>query len=264
MFHLASALFWFVAQPLNFAVLLVAASMIAGFFGWPRFSVGFGLAAFLVLFLSAWTTVGALMLHPLEDRFARPTEPPVHVDGIVVLGGGLEGGINLARGGYELNSSGDRFVETAVLARRYPDAKIVISGGHASVFLEGSGDADSGSQLLEALGIDRRRLILEGRSRDTYENALYSKEIAKPKKGETWLLVTSAFHMPRSVAVFRAAGFDVVPWPTDYRTAGNEGFGLAKDNPLDSLQNTSVALREWIALAAYRLLGRTRTLLPGK
>src|SRR5690606_25620968 len=99
-------------------------------------------------------------------------------------------------------------------------------------------------------------------SRDTYENAIYSKQLAEPKPGETWLLVTSAFHMPRAVGTFRAAGFPVVPWPVDYRTAGTEGFGLAEDNVLDSLDNTAVGVREWIALFAYRLTGRTESLLP--
>lgn len=264
MFHVASALFWFVAQPLNFATILFALSLLAAILRRRRTGIALGAGGIAVIVLAAWTTLGALMLQPLENRFARPEIAPSRVDGIVVLGGGFEGGINLARGGYELNSSGDRFVETAVLARRYPDARVLVSGGQASLFLDGEADSDSGSRLMQALGVDKSRLILEGRSRDTYENGRFSKELAKPKEGETWLLVTSAFHMPRSVAVFRAAGFEVVPWPTDYRTAGDERPGLAEDNPLDCLQNTSVAIREWIALAAYRLLGRTQTLLPGQ
>jgi uncharacterized SAM-binding protein YcdF (DUF218 family) len=264
MFHFASAIFWFLVQPINLAILLLAACLVLGALRWRRLSLSAGILSLIVLVLSAWTTLGALMLHPLEDRFARPVPAPEHVDGIIVLGGGFEGSVNLARGGYELNSSGDRFVEAAALAHRYPDAKILISGGHASMFLEGEGDADSGSRMLVALGVDRSRLVLEGKSRDTFENAVYSKELAKPEPGQTWLLVTSAFHMPRSVAVFRAAGFPVVPWPTDYRTAGDETFGLAEDDPIDCLEKTSVAEREWIALLAYWLLGRTDTLLPSR
>src|SRR5690606_8439443 len=135
--------------------------------------------------------------------------------------------------------------------RRYPHAKLLISGARSSVHMAGEGDAESAPRLLEALGIDRSRLILESRSRDTYESALYSRELAVPEPGETWLLVTSAFHMPRAVAVFRKAGFPVVPWPADYRTSGEENFGFTTDNPLDSLGNTTVGLREWLALAAY-------------
>lgn len=262
MFHHASQIFWSLVQPVNLTGILIAASILLALLRWKRLSLAASGLSILVLALSAWTTVGALLLQPLEDRFERPATMPERVDGIVVLGGGFEGGINLARGGYELNASGDRLVETAVLALEYPDARILVSGGTGSIFLEGEGDAATAPRLMEALGIDRARLVLENRSRDTYENAIYSKQLAEPKPGETWLLVTSAFHMPRAVGTFRAAGFPVVPWPVDYRTAGTEGFGLAEDNVLDSLDNTAVGVREWIALFAYRLTGRTESLLP--
>ena len=124
-----------------------------------------------------------------------------------MLGGGLEGAINLARGGYELNSGGDRFVEAAVLARRFPDAKVLVSGGTGTLVLEGEGDADTAPRLLAALGVAAERLILENKSRNTYENAQFTKELVNPQPGETWLLVTSAFHMPRSMGLFRKVGF---------------------------------------------------------
>jgi uncharacterized SAM-binding protein YcdF (DUF218 family) len=187
---------------------------------------------------------------------------PARVDGLVVLGGGFEGAINLVRGGYDLNSGGDRFVEAAILARRFPDARVLVSGGTGTLVLDGEGDADTAPRLLTALGVDRTRLILENRSRNTYENAQFSREMADPKSGETWLLVTSAFHMPRSVGLFRKAGFDVVPWPVDYRTSGEEGIGLFRDNPADSLQTATMAIREWIGLAAYRASGRIDQILP--
>ncbi len=175
----------------------------------------------------------------------------------------IEGAINLARGGYELNKAGDRFVEAAVLARRYPDAKIVISGGLGSVLLDGEEDATAASRLLTALGVAPERLVLEGKSRDTYENALFTKEMVTPKPDEKWLLVTSAFHMPRSMALFQKAGFTVIPWPVDYRTSGKEGVGFFTDNTADSLQNTTMAIREWIGLFAYWLSGRIDTPFPG-
>ena len=87
--------------------------------------------------------------------------------------------------------------------------------------------------------------------------------MVQPGPGETWLLVTSAFHMPRSMALFRKAGFDVLPWPVDYRTAGDEGVGLFTDNAIDSLQATTLGLREWIGLIAYWLSGRIDSPFPG-
>lgn len=261
MFFLLSKIFWILANPLSLAALLALATVVLIAVRWRLSAMLMAGSAFLMLALSIWTTLGALMLQPLEDRFARPATMPERVDGILVLGGGFEGGVNRVRGGYELNSSGDRFVEAAALAHRFPDAKVLISGGSGALMLDGEGDADTAPRLFEALGIDRGRLILEGQSRNTDENARFSREIADPQPGETWLLVTSAFHMPRSVALFRKAGFPVVPWPADYRTAGDETFGFARDNVFDSLQMTALGIREWIGLVAYRLTGRTDELL---
>jgi hypothetical protein len=152
MFFYLSKVFWFFAQPINLIGILLICSLCAHLFAWRRLAFMSGLAALLVLALSAWTSLGALMLHPLEDRFARPEPAPAEVAGIIVLGGGFEGSVNLARGGYELNASGDRMVETAVLARRYPEARVVVTGGTGSLLLEGEADADSAPRLLTALG----------------------------------------------------------------------------------------------------------------
>lgn len=263
MFHLVSAIGWLFLQPLSLVAIMIAVSLLTAFLGWRRLSLAASGLSLLVLVLSAWTTLGALVLGPLEDRFHKPEPVPDRVDGIVVLGGGLEGSINMARGGYELNASGDRFVEVAILARRFPQARILISGGQGAVFLAGEGDADTAPRLLSALGVAAERLILENHSRDTFENAVFSRELVEPVAGETWLLVTSAFHMPRAVGVFRKAGFPVTPWPVDYKTAGNEKPGLAEDNALDSLRNTTLGIREWIGLVAYRMAGRTDALFPG-
>ncbi|PZO75645.1 MAG: YdcF family protein [Mesorhizobium amorphae] len=264
MFFIVSKIVGFVLQPLNFAILLGLFGSVLALLRWRKAALGFLVAGTLVLVLCAWTSFGALLLHPLEDRFPRPDTAPQNVAGIVVLGGGFEGGINLVRGGYELNSSGDRFVEAAVLARRYPDARVVISGGTGALILEGEADATSAKRLLTALGVAPERLVLEDRSRNTDENARFTNALVNPQAGETWLLVTSAFHMPRSVALFRKNGFPVTAWPTDYRTSGEEGVGLFKDNVTDGLTNATLGIREWVGLVVYRLSGRTDTLLPAR
>jgi uncharacterized SAM-binding protein YcdF (DUF218 family) len=262
MFFYLSKIFWFFIQPLNLAIFLLLAGLLSALIGRRRLAVTGSALAFLILALSAWTSLGATMLNPLEERFPRPPLPQ-KVDGIVVLGGGFEGAINLVRGGYELNSGGDRMVETAILARRFSTAKVVVSGGTGELFLEGEGDAATAPRLLTALGITTDRLILENKSRNTYENAVFTTELVTPKPGETWLLVTSAFHMPRAKALFDKAGFATVPWPVDYRTSGREGIGLFRDNPADSLQATTTAIREWIGLIAYWLSGRIDQPFPG-
>lgn len=263
MFYTVSKVVGFLVQPANTAILLLSVALVALLFGRRTLSCGAVSIAFLILALASWSTLGALMLKPLEERFQRPETLPDKVAGIVVLGGAFEGTINLVRHGYELNAAADRFVETAVLALRYPDAKVVVSGGSGAIVLVGEPDADTAPRMLEALGIAHERLILENRSRNTEENAVMTKELVSPRPGETWLLVTSAFHMPRSVGLFRRAGFEVVPWPTDYRTSGQEGVGFFQESATDSLVNTTLAIREWVGLVAYRLTGRIDELVPG-
>lgn len=262
MFFYLSKIFWLLAHPLNLTGILLGIGLILLVVHWTRLAGTAFALAFVVIALSTWTSLGALALHPLEDRFARSDPAPEHIDGIIVLGGGFEGAVNMARGGYELNASGDRFVETAVLARRYPGVPVVITGGNGSMLLEGEGDADTAPRLLTALGIDPERLVLENRSRNTDENALFTRDLMEPQAGQTWLLITSAFHMPRSVLLFEKAGFEVTPWPADYRTTGRETLGFAQSNSITNLHITTIALREWIGLVAYRLTGRTDRLLP--
>lgn len=102
---------------------------------------------------------------------------------------------------------------------------------------------------------------MERRSRNTYENAVFTKALVAPKPGERWLLVTSAYHMPRSVGLFRRAGFLVEPYPVDWRI-GERVFAF-ENVSADGLFRTDIAVREWLGLLAYRLSGRTGELLPG-
>ncbi|MBZ0162381.1 MAG: YdcF family protein [Notoacmeibacter sp.] len=262
MFFYLSKIAWFVIQPMGLLFILLFLTLAAGISRRPRMAVLFSGVAMILIAVFGWTNAGQLLLQPLEDRFSRPDPPPAAVTGIIVLGGGMEGAVNLARGGYELQQGGDRLVEAAILARRYPDARIVISGGSGALMTEGEDDATSASRLFKALGVAEERLILESRSRNTAENAAYSRDLVAPKAGQTWLLVTSAFHMPRAIGLFRKAGFEIVPWPADYRTPGPRPFGRAMHSPIDSFNDVTTGLREWIGLFSYRATGLIDEILP--
>ena len=255
MFFYLAKTFWFFAQPLNLAIFLSFAGLVAGLFGRRRLAATGGALGVLVLVLSAWTSFGAMLMIPLEERFHRPAALPQRVDGIVVLGGGMEGAINLVRGGYELNRGGDRFVEALRLARLYPDARILISGGVGTVLLNGEGDADTAVRLFADFGFPRERLVIESQSRDTAENARLSKALVNPQPGETWLLVTSAFHMPRSIGSFRKAGVDVIAAPTDWMVDDNRP--LLTMNAIDRLGRLDLGVHEYLGLIAYWVTGRT-------
>lgn len=263
MFFAASKILWLLAQPVSVAILLGLLGLLLSFTRWRKTSRLSVLLSIGVLFLSAFTTLGYLLVRPLESAFPRPAAAPVPVAGIIVLGGGMDTEINQVRGGYEFNRAGDRFVEALRLAELHPAARLVVSGGIGDLDQNGEPEATAAERFFLAMGIDKERLTLEAASRNTEENAQLTKALVDPQPGETWLLVTSAFHMPRSMGVFRKAGFEVLPWPVDYRGTGNEGFRIELHQPAENLTVATLAIREWIGLAAYSLLGKTDELLPG-
>lgn len=263
MFYLLSKIFWVVAQPLSIILLLVLTGTMLFLFGRRRLGFTANAAAMLVLVLCGFTSLGFLLIGPLENRFSRPTAMPETVDAIIVLGGSTLGRVSAARGVAELNEAGDRLTEAVVLARRYPLARIVFSGGVGMFEPGGEPEAATAERLLLAMGIPPERLVLEDQSRNTDENAELTAALLGDDAG-TVLLVTSAFHMPRSVGLFRSVGVEVVAWPTDYRSSGEEGFAVEVANPMHNMNTVSIALKEWIGLAAYYWTGRIDDLFPAQ
>lgn len=259
---LLSKLAWAALQPMSLILILVAVGLALTFTRFKllaRFSLG--IAATLVMVL-AFSTFGHMAIGALEDRFPRKVSPPEPVTGIIVLGGGMDADVNEIRRGYELNRSGDRFVEALRLALLYPESRIVISGG-ADMLGDGTDtEAEAGARFFEAFGVARSRLILEDMSRTTGENAARIRERLAIQPGETWLLVTSAFHMPRSMGLFRKSGLDVVPWPADYLSSGAEGIRLKLFSPAENMAVATMAIREWLALLSYWVTGRIDDLIP--
>jgi uncharacterized SAM-binding protein YcdF (DUF218 family) len=263
MFVLAK-LFLLLALPGNALVILLAASAVLIFWRGERVPrIGRALVALLALaaLAVAATALPDRLLAPLENRFSPPASLPERIEGIVVLGGSIDELVSEARGQVALTQAAARLSETVALARRYPDARILFSGGSGRLFPGKLSEAVLAERFVTALGIDAARLTLEDRSRNTYENALFSQRLVHPMPGERWLLVTSAAHMPRAVGVFRQAGWNVIPYPVDYRTMaeGNSSRGFDFAGSLEVLDD---AAREWMGLLAYRLLGRTRELVP--
>jgi uncharacterized SAM-binding protein YcdF (DUF218 family) len=148
------------------------------------------------------------------------------------------------------------------LARRFPNARVIFSGGSAALFPQAT-EAEFALRLFERLGLPPGRVIAEDNSRNTVENARFSKEVAKPKPGERWLLVTSAYHLPRAMGVFRKAGFPVEAYPVDWRTRGARDVLRPFPTLGDGLRRTDTAVREWVGLLMYRLTGRSDELFPG-
>ncbi len=257
---LASKLLWGVLRPNTLALLLAVIGALLLWRGrrigrWPAL---LGLGWFVAVFA---LPVAALLTLPLEERFPRPALP-AQVTGIIVLGGAVEQQLTQAHGIPALNGAAERMTEAVALARRHPEARLVFTGGSSAIIPGGPSEADTARILFADLGLPAAQLTFENESRNTWENATLTHRLVQPKPGETWLLVTSASHMPRAMGCFRAAGWAVTPWPVNYTTGRDPGLWWSWPFPT-RLNQAEWALREWVGLVAYRLMGRTKALFPG-
>src|SRR5580700_2740137 len=219
--------------------------------------VGISLLGFLVLAVAA---VGPAKMLALEERFPRP-QLPERIDGILVLGGAVDPALSLSYGETVFGSAVARVLAGTALARRYPEAKLALIGGEGGFVPVGLAESRATLGLVIEQGVASARVILEERSRSTHENALYAKELIQPAPGAIWILITSAYHMPRSIASFDGVGWPVIPYPVDYRIDPQTGL-RANFSLLDGLGATTLAGKEWAALLAYRVMGWTPELFP--
>jgi len=264
MFFVVSKLVWFLASPLHFLLIVLGVGLI--FSGRPIFGRSLGrplaIAAATGLALMAFSPLGALLLRPLEDRFPAQSSIMAPPKGIIVLGGALDERITVARGQTSLNDAAERMTAAAALARLYPHALLVFSGGSGSLIDDSVKEAETAHKIWSELGVPESQMMFEDQSRNTFENAVFTQKLVHPQKDDKWLLVTSAFHMPRSIGIFRALGMNPLAFPVDYRTDGTgEDLRPPSDGSL-AVRNVETALREWVGLVAYRLTGKTDELFP--
>ncbi|TBW37965.1 YdcF family protein [Siculibacillus lacustris] len=256
MFYFLSKPLWYLAAPSNaLTIVLVAAAAASLGRRRRRWPARIAFAAALLLAAIGFGPVGTLALAPLEERFPAPDAVAPAPDGIIVLGGAVDERVARARGNLlELNEAGDRVTALLELARRFPQARLMFTSGTGEYYGRPEiSEAEIVKARIGALGLDSDRLEIETKSRNTEENARFSAEILKPRPDQTWWLVTSAWHMPRSIDCFRRAGFRVVAHPVDYRTRGPSDR-LSPLGPVSGgLTRFDVAAREWIGLVAYRL-----------
>lgn len=243
LFFTLSKIFWLLLAPSHLIVWMGVGAVVA--LVWGRRRTGLVLASLSACLLIAIGLVPSAiwLLRPLEFQYARPAHPLTRVNGILILGSGESNRARLL-GGY-------------ILSRRYPSAVVVYSGGSNRLLgpQDALGARRSQSMLLD-LGLSPARLIVESRSRNTWENILFSRDLVKPRPGETWILATSAVQLPRAMAVARRLNWQFVAWPTDWITGQHvfSGYFLV---PLN-LGLFDEAVREWIGLLAYRLSGKAK------
>lgn len=262
---IASKILFFLVQPSNLIVVTLALGFaLAGTERWRRGGRRLATFALATLIVAGFLPVGNMLLAPLEEQFGDrqseiPTDP---VAGIILLGGFEDGWVSAGRGGLAVNEAAERLTEGLRLALHLPTAKVVFTGGVGSLFNRESVEEPVRRFLMDC-GIAEDRIVIESTSRNTRENADFTRDLVKPKAGERWVLVTSAYHMPRSVGVFRKAGFDVVPYPVDFRLRDASDVLRPFSSVPDGWKRIDLAVREWLGLLAYWRNGRIEEFLPG-
>ncbi len=262
-FFWLSKLIWLVISPDFLLVFSALAGMLFWFAG--KVKRARWILSGVVLAMSVITVfpLGMMLLAPLEQRFPANPELPEKVDGVIMLGGAEISKLSRLWHQPELNASADRYVGFIRLVRAYPDAVHLFTGGSGDPTGQEWKCTDTARPVFEALGLDTASFLFEEKSRNTYENGLFSKNLAHPEPGQVWVLVTSAAHMPRSVGVFNQLGWPVIPYPVDHFTPPDREIepGL---NFSGNLRILAMAAREWTGLAAYYITGKTNALFPSK
>jgi uncharacterized SAM-binding protein YcdF (DUF218 family) len=262
MFFIASKIFWFVAEPVSLAIVVGVLGILLGFTRFARAGRALMAGAIIALAVGLLTPLGAVLLWPLEERFPRPPADIPAPVGIIVLGGALDTEKSDARGQVYFSPDAARMMAGIELAQRYPSARLVFTGGTAGLLGERPPEAIGARKLWLSLGVPAERMTFEAKARNTWENALFTRDLVKPQPGERWLLVTSAWHMPRSAGIFRHLGFDVIAYPVAYRTFGDERDFLRPTSVIEKIIMLDFSVREWVGLLAYRLAGKTDALFP--
>ncbi len=262
MFFVASKVLWLFLAPVN--LLLVAALIGAALSGgrFARAGRRIAIVAIALLLAIGVLPLGVWLIAPLEDRFPPPPASMLPPYGIIVLGGAIDDDLGRARHQVILVDGAARLTEAVALARRFPQARLVYTGGSNSLIATDSSEARDAGALLTALGVDPARITLEDRSRNTDENARFTRDLVHPEPSQTWLLVTSAWHMPRAMALFRKAGFNVVADPVDYRSRGDFGDWRLNGEASRGFALFDLAVHEWVGLAAYRASGKIDSIFP--
>lgn len=262
-FFLASKIIWLLISPENVLLILVGISLFLFYMGKDKLAkTSLSIVTGLFIIVSFFP-IGEWLLYPLESRFETNPVLPDKVNGIIVLSGAEDAERSHLWKQVELGSAAERDFAFLRLVRKYPNAKHVFTGGAGSLIQQDYKAADVAQTLFNQQGIDTSKVIFERESRNTYENVIYSKKIVTPIKNENWVLITTSWHMPRSVGIFCKTEWPVIPYPVDHQTKKNNLFRI-NFNLLGNLLMLKTAIKEWVGLLAYYLTGKTTSLLPGQ
>jgi uncharacterized SAM-binding protein YcdF (DUF218 family) len=256
MFFIISKIVWVLIAPSNLIAICLILGVILYFIHKTisEFFIGF---SFLLLILFGVLPTGYNMVVWLEKQYSIPLFTD-NIEGFIVLGGSFETDLSAVHKTPQLNSSADRLYQAVKLINMYPDSKLLFTGKYGGLNQKKVKTlaADEAMTFFDDIGLKNVNLILEGRSRNTYENALFSKELVNPKSDQKWVLITSAYHMKRAVSVFHKLDWSVIPYPTDFKTEKEFNFFYFDPFILRNLRRSEIAIREIIGIIAYKFTGK--------
>lgn len=261
LFFIASKLLWFIVKPDNLLIGALIFSVILAFTQQQKLARKCFISVASITILIAIIPIGNWLLYPLETRFNTQPKLPEKVDGVILLGGSFITATSHAWGKVQTNHHADRIHQFLKLKQQYPQAKAVFTGGDSSLSKQHPSEAYYAKKLMQQLGIKNQTIQYESKARNTYENIINLKHMLQPAPNEHWIVVTSAFHLPRTVGIFCQAEWKIIPYPADFHSNPNSLLSptLQLGNNLETL---NMAIREWLGLSAYYLTGKTKQWLP--
>jgi uncharacterized SAM-binding protein YcdF (DUF218 family) len=263
MYFLTSKIIGFLVVPSNFILTLTICGLMLWRTRFAKYGMRLTVASILMLLIAGVMPVGTALLLPLENHFQPWDSSRGAPTGIIVLGGGINTELSIKRGDISFGKAAERLIAALELYRRYPTLRVVLSGGNSDVLFPGPPESELAAKFLERFGIPRDRIEVETSSRNTMENAVNTARLILPNPDERWLLITSAYHMPRAIGLFRKAGISIEAYPVDWQTGGWGDLAKPSFSLLGGLNDLNIATHEWVALIFDRLSGRTSVLFPG-
>jgi len=210
--------------------------------------------ATVFLFFLGWQSLPEALIRVLEDKYAPPSTNLSGYAGMVVLGGAFKLPDGRRHDLPALGRAGDRVVAPLPIVSHYRHMRIVFTGGDGSVLNAGEAESEVAKVFFANMGLDMSRVLFESRSRNTFENATLGRDLPGIDIRQPWLLVTSASHMPRALATFQKAGWNVAPYPVDYYSAHKTRW--LSYSLMQGIEAWEIVLHEYVGRVAYRLSGR--------
>lgn len=258
---------WAIIQPSNFFILYFTVSFFIFQFGllgqhWLKKLKTLNLSILILVFLVGLTNFSKWIMWPLENRYAeyKILNTSLSYSGIIILGGAEEATISTYTSQATFDNDAERIYQAIKLAKQFPELPIIHSGG-VKIGPDELSENDVAEMAFYDMGINLNRIRFDRISYNTSTNATESAKLIKSTETNPWILVTSAYHMPRSVAAFEKANVNIVPYPVDYRTSLRYD-GIFNFRASENIERFDAAIHEYIGLIAYYITGRSSSIFP--